>query len=151
MNKKDLKEVLEITGLTSEKMLADATPQVANNEELKKHVGRSCKCRGFYGMVDKVHGSKLGFIHCEGDTWTGSVVDVSECEWLTNESEIKKARQSAMEYCKNEKESIEHRIALNLKFDDKKKLADMLRHVSFVLKHIELKESFNLEKNDNLL
>lgn len=133
MNKKELKEVMEITGLTSEKMMAAATPQVANDEELKKYICKAVKCRGFYGLIDKVHGSKLGFIHCEGDTWTGSVVDVGECELLTDFGEIIKARQSAMEYCKNEKESLERRLALNLKFDDRKKLEEMLTHVNWVI------------------
>lgn len=124
MEQKDLQELQEITGLVSEEL--NSNKQNSNNTELSRYVGAFVKAGKAYGMIDNVHGDRLGFVWSEKDSWTGELVDLEECEILTNKADIDNAMASAVTYFKREHDSLTMRMARKYSTDNQQTLAKML-------------------------
>ena len=117
-----------MTGLTS--AVECGTKKTENNPALAAWVGKFVKVGKTYGLIDDVHGNKLGYIHCEGETWTGQLVDEQDCVALTNGDDLKLAQDSARGYLDYEIDSLTRRIARNYPMDSKATLNSMLAHVT---------------------
>ena len=126
--KEELQQIENMTGLTNGAAEC-GTKKTENNPALAVWVGVFVKVGNTYGMIDDVHGNKLGYIHCEGETWTGQLVDEQDCVALTNGDDLKRAQDSARGYLDREIESIEMRIARKYPFDCQETLRRMLAHV----------------------
>lgn len=82
---------------------------------------------GLYGMIDEVHGDRLGFVHAEKDTWTGELIDASKVKTVSPTTvEGAKAFRSAQAYFRLEVESLRSRIVRNYPMDSKEALNRML-------------------------
>lgn len=127
--KEELQQIENMTGLTNGAAEC-GTKKTENNPALAVWVGVFVKVGDTYGMIDDVHGNKLGYVHCEKDTWTGELVDEQDCVALTNGDDLKRAQDSAREYLNREIDSITRRIARNYPIDNKATLQSMLAHVT---------------------
>ena len=84
---------------------------------------------GLYGMIDEVHGDRLGFVHAEKDSWTGELIDASKVKTVSPTTvDGAKAFRSAQTYFNREATSLRSRIARNLAYDNKETLNNMLTH-----------------------
>lgn len=125
MNEKDLQELKEMTGLVSESELNNNAKREAEpckpmydrqdkaaiiSKELDAYVGRFVKVGKTYGIIDDVHRDRLGYVHCENDTWTGELVWANETFACTSDADIKKAHASALAYFTKERASVLNRI-----------------------------------------
>lgn len=145
MNEKDLQELKEMTGLVGESELnntkREAEPAPCKpmydrqakaaiiNKELAAYVGRFVKVGKTYGIIDDVHGSMFGYVHCENDTWTGELVWANETFACTSDADIKKAHASALAYFTKERASVKNRINRNIgTAGEQAMLAHMLWH-----------------------
>lgn len=131
MNKQDLQEIQEITGLVSEKENKSVRKSaiVEDTEDLQYMVGLFVKVGKNYGLIDAVHGSRLGFIWSDATSWTGELVDLGECEVLNTKADIDKAMASAKGYLEREHASISARMAHKYQFDNQQVLANHLWHI----------------------
>lgn len=131
MNAKDLEYLKEITGLVSEgeTQVTNNTMAVAmpDDENLKVWVGKfvdvTDKTGTHTGMIDRVHGKRLGFVFATKDGWTARLV------WPANvrvASDEKRAKRSAETYYNEESTSLRCRIRRNIVGDDKVMLNRML-------------------------
>lgn len=92
---------------------------------------------GLYGMIDAVHGDRLGFVHAEKDSWTGQLIDASKVKVVSPTTvDGAKAFRSAKTYFNREATSLRSRIARNYAFDDKVTLNNMLTHCETWLRRI---------------
>lgn len=129
METKDLKELKEITGLVSASELK--TQVTPDNAELGVNVGRFVYAKKSYGMIDAVHGNRLGFVHANKDGWTGELVNLEDCVFLpVGSDDEKKAKRSAETYFNLECSSLRGRIRMNYPNDNKERLTAMLNHVA---------------------
>ena len=145
MNEKDLQELKEMTGLVSESELNNAKREAAPapckpmydrqtkaaiiSKELAAYVGRFVKVGKTYGIIDDVHRDRLGYVHCENDTWTAELVEASETTVCTGDADIKKAHASALAYFTKERASVKNRIDRNIgTAGEQAMLAHMLWH-----------------------
>lgn len=82
---------------------------------------------GLYGMIDDVHGDRLGFVHAEKDTWTGELIDAGKVRIVSPTTvDGAKALRSAQTYYIREAESLRNRISRKFSVDDPVKIKDML-------------------------
>lgn len=131
MKTKDLEYLKEITGLVSEgeTQVANNTMAVAtpDDENLKVWVGKfvdvTDKTGTHTGMIDRVYGTRLGFVFATKGEWTGRLVK-PECVHEAQDKE--RARRSTIAYYNQEATSIRCRIRMGYKGDDKEKLKAML-------------------------
>lgn len=121
MNEKDLQELKEMTGLVSESELKSSNVREVNactptydrhpfDKNLVGYVGSFVKVGKTYGIIDDVHRDMLGYVHCEGDTWTGELVSASDAVTCTSDADIRKAHASALDYFTKERASVKNRI-----------------------------------------
>ena len=125
MEQKDLQELQEITGLVSKSEL-NSNKKDSNNTELSRYVGCFVRIGKAYGMIDNIHGDRLGFVWSDKDSWTGELVNLEECEILTNKEDIDNAMASAVRYFKREHDSLTMRMARKYSTDNQQTLAKML-------------------------
>ena len=93
---------------------------------------------GLYGMIDEVHGDRLGFVHAERDTWTGELIDASKVKTVSPTTvEGAKAFRSAQAYFRFEVESLRNRIARNYPIDNKEALNNMLTRCETWLRKLD--------------
>ena len=116
---------LEMLGL-QEGTIATATTEI-NNADLQKYVGQFISHKGHLGMVDEVHGNRLGFVWSDKDSWTGQLIDVQDVKDI-QVGERDKAKHSAQIYFNREATSLRSRIARNYAFDNKATLNTLLTH-----------------------
>lgn len=133
MNEKDLQELKEMTGLVSTSELNNNAPASEKaaivNKELQMFVGRLVKVGKTYGIIDDVHRDRLGYVHCENDTWTAELVEASETTVCTSDADIKKAHASALSYFTKERASVKNRIDRKIgSVGEQATLAHMLWH-----------------------
>lgn len=84
---------------------------------------------GNYGMIDAVHGKRLGFIFSDKEAWTCRLIDVDKVVILEQPEDIKKAYTSAMNYLTRERDRLIRRIDMKLKNDDQDALKDAYDYV----------------------
>lgn len=103
---------------------------VYNNPDLLDLVGKFAVADGFhgrrYGMIDSVHGERLGFISGSEDEWEAQVLAPEAVTILSDEAEVKKARESAKHYIKSESESLTWRLQRTTDEQKRAKLKRML-------------------------
>ena len=93
---------------------------------------------GLYGMIDEVHGDRLGFVHAEKDSWTGELIDASNVKTVSPTTvDGAKAFRSAQAYFNREATSLRSRIARNLAYDNKEALNNMLTHCETWLRRLD--------------
>lgn len=93
---------------------------------------------GLYGMIDEVHGDRLGFVHAEKDSWTGELIDASKVKTVSPTTvDGAKAFRSAQTYFNREATSLRSRIARNLAYDNKETLNNMLTHCETWLRKLD--------------
>ena len=93
---------------------------------------------GLYGMIDDVHGDRLGFVHAEKDSWTGELIDASKVKTVSPTTvDGAKAFRSAQTYFNREATSIRSRIARNFAYDNKETLNNMLTHCETWLRKLD--------------
>lgn len=93
---------------------------------------------GLYGMIDEVHGDRLGFVHAEKDSWTGELIYADKVRIVSPTTvDGAKAYRSAQAYFNREATSLRRRIACNYAFDNKAKLSEMLAHCETWLRKID--------------
>ena len=93
---------------------------------------------GLYGMIDEVHGDRLGFVHAEKDTWTGELIDAAKVKTVSPTTvDGAKAFRSAQAYFRLEVESLRSRIARNYPIDDKGVLNNMLTRCETWLRKLD--------------
>ena len=93
---------------------------------------------GLYGMIDEVHGDRLGFVHAEKDSWTGELIDASKVKTVSPTTvDGAKAFRSAQTYFNREATSLRSRIARNYEFDSKAKLNAMLTRCETWLRKLD--------------
>lgn len=127
--KEELQQIENMTGLTNGAAEC-GTKKTENNPALTVWVGKFVKVGNTYGLIDDVHGNRLGYVHCEGDTWTGQLVDVDKIDICTTHDDLKLAHDSARGYLDFEIDSLTRRIARNYPMDCKATLNKMLAHVT---------------------
>lgn len=101
------------------------TTEIVNNADLQKYVGQFVMHKGHLGMIDDVHGNRLGFVWSDKDSWTGQLVDVTSVTVVTDSAA---AKESALVYFQRETSGLKNRIGRNYSFDDQGKLNAMLAH-----------------------
>lgn len=93
---------------------------------------------GLYGMIDEVHGDRLGFVHAEKDSWTGELVDIDKVKTVSPTTvDGAKAFRSAQTYFNREATSLRSRIARNYAYDNKETLSNMLTHCETWLRKLD--------------
>ena len=93
---------------------------------------------GLYGMIDEVHGDRLGFVHAEKDSWTGELVDIDKVKTVSPTTvDGAKAFRSAQTYFNREATSLRSRIARNYANDNKETLNNMLTHCEMWLRKLD--------------
>lgn len=93
---------------------------------------------GLYGMIDEVHGDRLGFVHAEKDSWTGELIDASNVKTVSPTTvDGAKAFRSAQTYFNREATSLRSRIARNLAYDNKETLNKMLTRCETWLRRLD--------------
>lgn len=107
--------------------------------ELQPYVGSFVvTADGLYGMIDDVHGDRLGFVHAEKDSWTGELIDASKVKTVSPTTvDGAKAFRSAQTYFNREATSLRSRIARNYAFDSKATLNAMLTHCETWLRKLD--------------
>lgn len=107
--------------------------------ELQPYVGAFVVTSGgLYGMIDEVHGDRLGFVHAEKDSWTGELIDASKVKTVSPTTvDGAKAFRSAQTYFNREATSLRSRIARNYAFDNKATLNAMLTHCETWLRKLD--------------
>lgn len=143
------KSELEMLGLNSGTITTPA-PVVNNikpavtlrrkvSTELQPYVGAFVvTVDGLYGMIDEVHGDRLGFVHAEKDSWTGELIDASKVKTVSPTTvDGAKAFRSAQTYFNREATSIRSRIARNFAYDNKETLNNMLTHCETWLRKLD--------------
>ena len=126
MNQKDLQELKEMTGLVSQSELSIASEcsSAACNNGLGQYIGMFVKVGIHYGMIDDIHGDRLGFVWSDKDSWTGELVRPNFIDKCVSGSDIKKAERSARAYFEREVASLRARIKRGYEFDDQKMLRE---------------------------
>lgn len=93
---------------------------------------------GLYGMIDEVHGDRLGFVHAEKDSWTGELVDIDKVKTVSPTTvDGAKAFRSAQTYFNREATSLRSRIARNYPIDNKEALNNMLTRCETWLRKLD--------------
>lgn len=118
-------EELQMLGLQE----GTITVTVKDNPKLQKYVGKFASVDGHYGMVDDVHGNKLGFVWSNKDSWTAELVSADDIELCESEENIKKARNSAKCYFNREETSLRSRIRMKYRIDNETELKNMLSYI----------------------
>ena len=96
--------------------------------DLDKFVGLFVRHGNDLGMIDAVHGERLGFVWSDKTSWTAELVDVEDVTICESNEDCGAALNSARQYYSREVESLRHRISLGLKQDSQEVLAEMLRN-----------------------
>ena len=96
--------------------------------DLDKFVGLFVRHGNDLGMIDAVHGNRLGFVWSDKSSWTGELVDVDKVTICESDEDCSAALDSALRYFQREHDSISGRIAMQYKQDDKELLAEMLHN-----------------------
>lgn len=126
MEKKDLEFLKEITGLVSEGeevKVSNHNNVVVNDDALNVWVGKFAHADGHDGLIDSVHGNRLGFVYATKDGWTNCLVDPNE---VRNAEDDARAKRSAVTYFNRESTTLRHRIRCGYACDDPVKLNTML-------------------------
>jgi len=97
-------------------------------EDLSKYVGLFVRHGNNLGMIDAVHGGRLGFVWSDKTSWTAELVDEDEVAICESNEDCSAALNSARQYYSREVNSLRHRISLGLKQDSQEVLAEMLCH-----------------------
>ena len=124
MNKQELQELQEMTGLLTEEQLNELKKaQAEYDEDMRAQaermrdawVGVFVKWGKTYGMIDSVHicpdDIYLGLVYASESEWVGRLVKENDVVALTNEPELRAACISAQMYFKAERESLRRYIA----------------------------------------
>lgn len=80
------------------------------------------------GMIDAVHGERLGFVWSDKASWTAELVDVEDVTICESDEDCSAALNSARLYFSREVDSLRNRISLGLKQDSQKVLTEMLHN-----------------------
>ena len=96
--------------------------------DLDKFVGLFVRHGNDLGMIDAVHGDRLGFVWSDKSSWTAELVDVEDVTICESDEDCSAALNSARQYFSREADSLRHRISLGLKQDSQEVLAEMLCH-----------------------
>ena len=96
--------------------------------DLDKFVGLFVRHGNDLGMIDAVHGDRLGFVWSDKSSWTAELVDVEDVTICESDEDCSAALNSARQYYSREVNSLRHRISLGLKQDSQEVLAEMLCH-----------------------
>ena len=96
--------------------------------DLGKFVGLFVRRCNDLGMIDAVHGERLGFVWSDKTSWTGELVDVEDVTICESDEDCCAALNSARQYYSREVDSLRHRIILGLKQDSQEVLAEMLHN-----------------------
>jgi len=95
-------------------------------EDLSKYVGLFVRHGNNLGMIDAVHGVRLGFVWSDKTSWTAELVDEDEVTICESNEDCSAALNSARQYYSREVDSLRNRIGLGLKLDNQEVLAEML-------------------------
>jgi len=123
MERKLNQSELEMLGL-QEGTISTPSPAVKNDKGLEQYLGMFVKVGIRYGMIDDVHGDRLGFVWSDKDSWTGELVRQNIIDKCVSDSDIKKAERSARTYFEREVASLRARIKRGYEFDDQKMLRE---------------------------
>lgn len=123
MERKLNQSELEMLGL-QEGTISTPSPAMKNDKGLEQYLGMFVKVGIHYGMIDDVHGDRLGFVWSDKDSWTGELVRPNYVEKCVSDSDIKKAERSARAYFEREVASLRARIKRGYEFDDQKMLRE---------------------------
>lgn len=123
MERKLNQSELEMLGL-QEGTISTPSPAVKNDKGLEQYIGMFVKVGIHYGMIDDVHGDRLGFVWSDKDSWTGELVRQNIIDKCVSDSDIKKAERSARTYFEREVASLRARIKRGYEFDDQKMLRE---------------------------
>ena len=96
--------------------------------DLEKFVGLFVRRGNDLGMIDAVHGERLGFVWSDKTLWTAELVGVEDVTICESDEDCSAALNSARRYYSREAYSLRHRISLGLKQDSQEVLAEMLSH-----------------------
>lgn len=94
--------------------------------DLDKFVGLFVRRENNLGMIDAVHGGRLGFVWSDKTSWTAELVDEDEVTICESNEDYSAALNSARQYYSREVDSLRNRIGLGLKLDNQEVLAEML-------------------------
>lgn len=108
------------------------------NRSAKKccEVGQFARRGDDFGMIDAVHGDRLGFVWSGKDSWTAELVDEDEVTICESDEDCSRALNSAREYFSRERDSIRGRMAMQYKQDNKEVLQEMMKHCETWLKSL---------------
>ena len=123
MERKLNQSELEMLGL-QEGTISTPSPAVKNDKGLEQYLGMLVKVGIHYGMIDDVHGDRLGFVWSDKDSWTGELVRPNFIDKCVSGSDIKKAERSSRTYFEREVASLRARIKRGYEFDDQKMLRE---------------------------
>ena len=96
--------------------------------DLEKFVGLFVRHGNDLGMIDAVHGERLGFVWSDKTSWTAELVDVEDVTICESDEDCSTALDSALKYFRREYASISGRIAMKYKQDSQEVLTKMLYH-----------------------
>ena len=96
--------------------------------DLDKFLGLFVRRGNDLGMIDAVHGERLGFVWSDKTSWTAELVDVDKVSICESNEDCSAALNSARQYYSREVDSLRHRISLGLKQDSQEVLAEMLHN-----------------------
>ena len=96
--------------------------------DLEKFVGLFVRHGNDLGMIDAVHGERLGFVWSDKTSWTAELVDVEDVTICESNEDCSAALDSALKYFRREYASISGRIAMKYKQDSEESLTKMLRN-----------------------
>lgn len=101
----------------------------SENMELSSYVGMFVRVGSEFGMIDAVHGARLGFVHSTDDSWTAEIVRPHLVTVISDGNELELAWASALQYFEREHMSLRARIARHLPIDSEETLVEQLAYV----------------------
>ena len=106
-------------------------------EDLSKYVGLFVRRGSDLGMINAVHGNRLGFVWSDKTSWTAELVDVNDVSICESDDDCSAALNSSRQYYSYEVNSIRGRIAMKYKQDCLEVLVEMLNRCEMWLKRLE--------------
>lgn len=94
--------------------------------DLDTFVGMFVRRGNDLGMIDEVHGERLGFVWSTKDSWTGELVEVEDVTICESDEDCSAALDSALKYFRRQCDSISGRIAMRYKQDSQEVLTEIL-------------------------
>ena len=99
--------------------------------DLDKFVGLFVRRENNLGMIDAVHGNRLGFVWSDKTSWTAELVDEDEVTICESNEDCSTALNSARQYYSRETDSLRNRLRLHLPQDCAESLQSMLSRCEF--------------------